>query len=159
VNKDYPIFIVEDDVPLNTLITKFLEKQGFSKVNSYYSSEEMMKELKSDQDVIIIQDYDLPGKNGLDTIREIKPSFPNVDFIFLSGQRSIEIAIEAIKNGAFDYIVKDNFAKENVVTKIKNLIRTKSLEREKIRFKKSLILFSILLFISWIIMLVQFIRN
>ncbi len=159
MNKTYPIYIVEDDVPMNTLIAKFLQKQGFNQVNSYYSSEEMIRELQPDKEVIIVQDYDLPGKNGLETICEIRPIFPKTEFIFLSGQKSIDIAIEAIKYGAFDYIVKDSFAKENVATKIKNLIRIKSLERERMRFKKSLIFFSILLFISWIILLIHFIRN
>jgi FixJ family two-component response regulator len=159
VNKNYPIYIVEDDVPVNTLILKFLEKQGFTQVSSYYSSEEMIKELKPQREVIIIQDYDLPGKNGLETICEIKPAYPKTDFIFLSGQRSIDIAIEAIKNGAFDYIVKDNFAKENVATKINNLLRIKSLESDRKRFKKSLIIFLALLFISWIILFIEFIMN
>jgi DNA-binding NtrC family response regulator len=159
VNKDFLIYIVEDDVPVNTLIFKFLEKQGFTNVQSFYSSEEMIAVLKANTDVIIIQDYDLPGKNGLETIFEIKPKYPRAEFIFLSGQRSIEIAIEAIKNGAFDYIVKDNFAKENVVTKVKNLLQTKSLERDRLLFKKGFILFSVMLIISWIILLFEFLSK
>ena len=156
MKKNQTIYIVEDDPPVNSMISLFLEKQGFTRVEGFFSSEEMLSELSRKKPDIIIQDYDLPGMNGLDTIREVKSQHPNIEFIFLSGQRSIDIAIEAIKNGAFDYIVKDSFAKENVVTKINNLLKIQSLQKDKQRFKTSLIIFSVLLFISWIILVVLF---
>jgi DNA-binding NtrC family response regulator len=153
------IFVVEDDVPINTLITKFLVKQGFQQVSSYFSSEEMIPEIDHKSEIIIIQDFDLPGMNGLETIRDIKPKYPNVEFIFLSGQRSIETAMEAIRYGAFDYIVKDNFAKENVAAKIKNLQKIKKLEHDRIFFKRGFIFFSILLFLSCIILILYLINK
>jgi len=156
MKKDLPIFIVEDDPPVNTMLCMYLEKQGFSKVKGFFSSEEMLPELPKGN-VIIIQDYDLPGMNGLETIRQTKSTHPQTDFIFLSGQKSIEIAIDALKCGAFDYIVKDSFAKENVLNKINNLMRIKSLEKDHHRFKNSLIIFLSLLFISWLIFLLHLI--
>lgn len=155
MKKNQIIYIVEDDPPVNSMLCMFLEKQGFTNVSAFFSSEEMLEILEKKCPDIIIQDYDLPGMNGLDTLRSIKSSFPGIEFIFLSGQRSIEIAIEAIKSGAFDYIVKDSFAKENVVTKINNLLKIKSLQKDRQRFKISLLVFSILLFISWIILVIQ----
>ncbi len=156
MKKNCLIYVVEDDPPVNELITKFLEKQGFQRVKGFSSSEDMMKELPVSGDVIIIQDYDLPGMNGLQTISEVKTSHPKAEFIFLSGQRNIDTAVEAMKFGAFDYIVKDSFAKENVVSKVKNLLKIKSLEKERLIFKRALILFSILLFISWVVLLIEF---
>ncbi len=157
MKKNQTIYIVEDDPPVNSMINMFLEKQGFTCVEGFNSSEEMLSALSRKKPDIIIQDYDLPGMNGLDTIRKVKSQHPTIEFIFLSGQHSIEIAIEAIKNGAFDYIVKDSFAKENVTTKINNLLKIQSLQKDKLRFKTSLIIFSVLLFISWIILVVLFV--
>jgi len=148
MKNNLPVFIVEDDPPVNSMLCMYLEKQGFTKVRGFNSSEEMLSELTNDN-LIVIQDYDLPGMNGLETIRKVKGSHPKADFIFLSGQKSIEIAIEAIKCGAFDYIVKDSFAKENVLNKINNLVRIKSLEKNRDSFKKTIIVFLSLLFLSW----------
>ena len=92
--------------------------------------------------------------NGLETLQKVKSSHSNTDFIFLSGQRSIDVAIEAMKNGSFDYIVKDNFAKENVVTRIKNLIKVQQLYRQRDRFKLLMIVSIVLLGLSWIFLLV-----
>jgi DNA-binding NtrC family response regulator len=153
---NHQIFIVEDDEPINMMLFKFLEKQGFRNIKGFFSAEEMLKQLPQKEPVIIIQDFDLPGMNGLDTILTVKARKTNAEFIFLSGQRSIEVAIEAMKNGAFDYIVKDNFAKENVVAKIKNLLKVEQLYLQRNRFKKMLFISVILLGISWIVLLLFF---
>jgi DNA-binding NtrC family response regulator len=156
MQNNHQIFIVEDDEPINVMLCKFVDKQGFPKVKGFLSAEEMLKELPQKEPVIIIQDFDLPGMNGLDTIRTVKAKKTNAEFIFLSGQRSIEVAIEAMKSGAFDYIVKDNFAKENVVAKIKNLLKVEQLYLQRNRFRKMLIISVILLGLSWISLLLIF---
>ena len=145
------IYIVEDDVPMNELLCQFLDMQGYNDVKGFYTGEDMMNELNNNQEIIIIQDFDLPGMNGLDILGKVLPAFPKVEFIFLSGQSNIETAVEAIKGGAFDYIVKDKFAKENVQTKINNLLKIKSLYKQKARLKKAFIYLAFITFISWII--------
>ncbi len=129
MKKTPQIFVVEDDPPMNALLCTFLESKGFNQVHAFFSVEEMLARVHRKDPIIIIQDYELPGMNGLDSIRSVKPKYPNVEYIFLSGQHSIDVAIEAIKSGAFDYLVKDSFAKENVLIKIRNLLRVKQLER------------------------------
>jgi DNA-binding NtrC family response regulator len=150
------IYIVEDDEPMNNLLCQFLEDQGYTKIRGFYSGEEVLKELSRSQDTIIIQDFDLPGMNGLEVLEKVRPEYPNSEFIFLSGQGSIEIAVDAIKGGAFDYIVKDNFAKENVSTKINNLLKIKALYQEKNRMKKAFVVLAIITFLSWIFVFVLF---
>jgi FixJ family two-component response regulator len=156
MKNNHLIYIVEDDPTVNSMLCLFLEKQGFTQVKGYFTAEEMLTELPLKKPVIIIQDFDLPGMNGIDVIRNVKLKYPNTEFIFLSGQKSIEIAVEAIKNGAFDYIVKDSFAKENVVTKINTLLKIKSLESEKKFFRVALIIFSILLICSWVLLVIHY---
>ena len=146
---NHPIYVVDDDQALNMMICKFLKQQGFQNVKGFYNSEDMLKQFRPKDNPIIIQDFDLPGMNGLEVLKEIKPKNPKIEFIFLSGQSSIEVAVEAIKYGAFDYIVKDNFSKENVSTKIKNLMKMKILEAEKLGFKVGLFIFILLLLATW----------
>ena len=153
------IFIVEDDSPMNELLCQYLEMQGYSNIKGFYTGEEMINELSPNQDTIIIQDFDLPGMNGLEVLEKVKPAFHKSEFIFLSGQSSIGIAVDAIKSGAFDYIVKDNFAKENVLNKINNLLKIKSLYQDKVRMKKAFILLAFITFISWIIVITFLVMN
>jgi DNA-binding NtrC family response regulator len=153
VNKKHKIFVVDDDPPMNAMLCTFIESQGFKDVSGFFSVEEMRPKLSKKDSVIIIQDFELPGINGLDCIKTIKPAYPASEFIFLSGQRSIQVAIDAIKYGAFDYIIKDNFAKENVIIKIKNLLRIKELEKKR---KITMILFAgltIILLLALLILL------
>lgn len=150
IDRNYPIYIVDDDRPLNGMIYKFLEKKGFKNIRSFYTGEEELNAVTEKETPIIIQDFELPGMNGIDLLKKIKKSNSEIDFIFLSGQSSIEIAVEAIKHGAFDYIVKDNFARENVHTKIVNLLKIKSLKKDRIMFKYLMVFFFVMLIASWL---------
>jgi DNA-binding NtrC family response regulator len=152
---DHIIFVVDDDVPLNNLICKYLEKQGFTNVKGFFTGDELLREISSATNAIIIQDFDLPDINGLDLLKKIKTEHPKTEFIFLSGQSSIDVAVEAINFGAFDYIIKDNFAKENTLTKIRNLLKIKRLVKERLIFRIGLLAVSIfavlMLFIFYIL--------
>jgi DNA-binding NtrC family response regulator len=159
LEKDQLIYVVDDDVPLNVLICKYLEKQGFKNVKGFYTGDELLKEISSNTSPIIIQDFDLPDINGLDLLKKIKTEYPKTEFIFLSGQSSVEVAVEAINFGAFDYIIKDNFAKENTLTKIKNLLKIKKLIRERIIFRTGLFAVSVLALLILLILYAFFLRN
>lgn len=154
--KKYNILVVDDDVPLNAMICKYLEKQGFINIKGYYSGEELLDDITKVKYPIIIQDYDLPGINGVEILKKVKSTNPEAEFIFLSGQSSIEVAVDAVKYGAFDYIIKDNFAKENVITKIRNLIKIKQLINDKSIFKISFFVIVFLLTISWMYVLIKY---
>lgn len=70
---------------------------------------------------IIVLDYLLPGKSGLEILSEIRKVNPDGHIIFLSGQPDIEIALSAIKQGAVDYVVKNQLAFDRLIRKIDNL--------------------------------------
>jgi DNA-binding NtrC family response regulator len=159
MKKTQSIFVVEDDPPLNSLISQYIRNQGYSMVSSYFTGEDMLANLPGNEPVIIIQDYDLPGINGLEVIRRCKSQNPMAEFIFLSGQGSIDIAIEAMKEGAFDYIVKDSFAKENTILKIRNLIKIQTLEETRKKFRFMIFSLILTLIASWIILFVKFIYH
>jgi DNA-binding NtrC family response regulator len=144
------ILVVDDDKSLNLMICKFLEKQGYKSIHPYYTGEELLENIRKYENPVVIQDFELPGINGVEVLQKVKIVNPRAEFIFLSGQSSIDVAVDSIKYGAFDYIIKDSFAKENVAAKIKNLIRIKSLIRERYFLKIILLIILVLLIISWI---------
>jgi FixJ family two-component response regulator len=151
------IYIVDDDKTLNNMICMFLDSKGFKRVKGFYNGDDMIKELSDKESIIIIQDYDLPGMNGLDILKKVKPAYKNVDFIFLSGQSRIEVALDAIKLGAFDYIVKDKFAKENVLTKIGIILKIAKLAKERKILTFGLISFAVLFVTAFVILSIFFI--
>jgi FixJ family two-component response regulator len=154
INRKQLIIVVDDDKSFNVMIKKHLESKGFSNVQGFLSGKELFENIQTGDKPIIIQDFDLPGLNGLEILRKVKADFPNTEFIFLSGQSRIEVAVDAIKLGAFDYIVKDNFARENTYNKILNLMRIKGLEFQSKAYKIGWISFAVLFTLSWILIII-----
>ena len=125
-NQDYPlIFIVEDNSIYNKFIANHLRSKKFNRIESFLSGEECLKNLYKKPD-IVIQDYLLNGISGLDVLKTSKKRSPDSEFIFLSGQDNLNVAVSSIKNGAFDYVVKDRFALEKLIGNINEIMKIKS---------------------------------
>lgn len=149
IDRNKLIFVVDDDKSFNALISQYLLTIGFKNVKSYYSGEDAVKAIGLKPD-IVMQDYDLPGINGVNVLEEFKKVNPKTEFIFLSGQSSIDVAVEAIQKGAYDYIVKDTFARENTKNKITKVLTIDSLKKNKFAFKIAAFAFIGLFILSWI---------
>ncbi|MEI7524876.1 MAG: response regulator [Mariniphaga sp.] len=144
-NHKYPlIFIVEDNSVYNKLISNHLRSHKLINTESFLSGEECLKNIQRKPD-IIIQDYLLEGINGLDVLVATKKKYPSTDFIFLSGQDSIEIAINCMRFGAYDYIVKDQYALIKLSDKINKILVHRELIASNKRFKKGITLFFVAL--------------
>ena len=144
-NSKYPlIFIVEDNQIYNKLISNHLHTHKFVNVESFLSGEECLKNINQKPD-IIIQDFLLEGVNGLDVLIATRKKYPTTDFIFLSGQDSIEIAVNCMKYGAYDYIVKDQYALLKLSDKINKVLVHRELIKSNKRFKRGIMLFAVAL--------------
>lgn len=155
INKNSTIFICDDDKALNALIKTHLTKKGFKNISSYYSGEDTVKNAEKLPDVVI-QDFDLPGMNGKETMMKFKEKSPLTEFVFLSGQESIKVAVEIMQNGAFDYVMKDGYAPENAYHKVLKVLKIKKLEKDRKAFKIGLFSFVGLFLLSWILYYVFF---
>lgn len=115
------ILIVDDDEDLRGELASFLD--GYSVVQAR-NGEEALKILKRANEIgLVILDVMMPGINGLDVLAEIKKDNPSLKTVILTGHSSKDVAIEALKNRADDYIEKPLFA-----DKIKEVVE-KFLER------------------------------
>jgi len=139
------IFIVEDNSVYSKLIVSHLRSHKFINCESFTSGEACLKGITREPDIIIL-DYLMNGMNGLDVLIASKKRSPTTDFIFLSGQDSIEVAIDCIKYGAYDYIVKDEFALIKLSDKINKLIALRELVASNRLFKKGITIFGITVF-------------
>ena len=119
------IFVVDDDPTFNKLMYSFLISQNVGTIKSFLSGKDCLQKIHEQPDIILL-DYTMPGKNGLEMMQEIKKLSPKTGCIFLSGQNDVNVGVEAIKEGAFDYIVKDDNAKDIALNKINELLRLKA---------------------------------
>ena len=134
------IFIVEDNPVYNKLVVNYLQTKKFNNIVSFFSGEECLKRIDEKPD-IIIQDYLLEGIDGIEVLKATKKLYPHTEFIFLSGQDSVDVAINTMKLGAFDYIVKDQMALKKLVDKITKILLTQQLIKSNKRYKTGIMLF------------------
>lgn len=145
------IFIVEDSVVYRDLIVGHLQSKKFNNIKTFKSGADCLKELEKKPDLIIL-DYSIEGMSGLEFMKKAKESSPEVDFIFLSGQNDVEVAVKIMKLGAFDYIVKNENSPARLVKAIEQaMIVTKGKKMQK-GFSVGVVGFFIMLFL--IIMLI-----
>jgi len=161
MDTDGVIFVVEDDPGFNMMMTNYLTSKNKWEVHSFLSGEECLEKLEL-KPVIFLQDFDLPGINGMEVMKRVKLILPETEFIFLSAQTDIHVALETLKHGAFDYIMKDSNAKVNALNKIDQILRLKKLMKEKKNDQISknilLVLTAILLIILIVVWLLRFIK-
>jgi DNA-binding NtrC family response regulator len=136
------IFVVEDNQMYNKLVVSYLKTNKFTNVESYLTGEDALNNMHKNPE-IIIQDYLLEGMTGIEVLIKAKKTNPNVEFIFLSGQDSIDIAINSMKYGAYDYIVKDQMALQKLVNKINKITSVTELVKSNKRYKIGVVLFFI----------------
>lgn len=147
------IFLIEDSVVYKDLIVGYLKSKGFTNLKIYKSGEECLKDIHLKPDLIIL-DYSSEGKTGLDLMVQIQKENPDTDFIFLSAQNNVEVAVRIMKIGAGDYIVKNDKAPYNLVKSIDHLINSAKKEKATRGFKIGVVGFFIMLFL--IIMIIMF---
>jgi len=124
------IFIVEDSVVYKELIVGYLQAKKFDNIKTFNNGEDCIKDLALKPDIIIL-DYFFDGISGLELMRKIKLEQFDIDFIFLSNQNNIQVAVEIMKLGAADYIEKNDKAPYRLVQSIENLLTV--IKKEKIR--------------------------
>ncbi len=134
------IFIVEDNPVYNKLVVNYLQSKKFNRIESFLSGEECLKKIKMKPD-IVIQDYLLEGIDGIEVLKATKKILPHTEFIFLSGQDSVDVAINTMKLGAYDYIVKDQLALKKMADKITKIIAVQKLVKNNRRYKTGIALF------------------
>ena len=124
------IFIVEDSLIYKDLIVGYLQSKKFDNIQVFNNGEECLKEIHQQPDIIILDNiYD--GISGIELMQKVKETNPLIDFIFLSGQNEIPVAIKIMKLGAADYIIKNEQAPYRLVRSIEQLL--KATKKEKIQ--------------------------
>ena len=123
------VLIVDDDQSSLNMLEEFLEEEGFGVVTASDGVEAIEKIREEDLD-IILTDLKMPGVDGIEVLKTAKKVDANLHVVIVTGYASLETALQAIKEGAYDYITKP-FRLEEVLIVLKNVSEKVELERDK----------------------------
>jgi two-component system response regulator AtoC len=133
----YRIFIVEDDNVYGEMLKFFLSLNEDNEVTRFSTAKDALANLGKKPDLVTL-DYSLPDAKGEQVLKKIKEYDQHIAVILLSGQNDIAKAIELLKAGANDYIVKDENAKDMLWNAIARIKETQTLKREVAQLKEEL---------------------
>lgn len=140
------IFVVEDSLVYKDLIVGYLQSKKYQNIKTFKNGEECLKMLDLKPDLIVL-DYSFEGISGLELMKKVKEDHPEIDFIFLSAQNDVEVAVKIMRMGAADYIIKNEKAPHNLLRSIEHLISVTKEIKVRQGFKVGVIGFFIMLFV------------
>ena len=133
------IMLVEDEKITRKTLTDILKKENYD-VNSFGDGTEALNELKQNNFDVVITDLRLPGTNGLDILKAAKEINSKTVVIIITAYATVETAIESLKLGAYDYLLKP-FSPEQLLSILKHIEQLSKVLNENEKLKSRLELF------------------
>lgn len=132
--ESFSVLVVDDEQDFTDTLVKRLGMRQLQ-VHGVYSGPDALKFVdRTPVDVVVI-DVRMPGMDGLQTLRELKVRHPLVEVIMLTGHANVEVAIEGMKLGAFDYLMKP-IEIDQLLYKLQDAHQKKAIQDKKIETKK-----------------------
>ncbi len=103
--KPVSVLLVDDDATFRLVVSNELSRLGYQ-ITAVGSGEEAVQQIGTCEPDVVLLDLRLPGINGLETMKSIRSNAPATEVVIMTGHGSIDTAIESIRSGAFDYVVK-----------------------------------------------------
>ncbi len=128
------ILIVDDELILRESLAGWLERDGHD-INTAASGEEALEKLKNTRFDILLVDIKMEGISGLEVLKNVKDSDPEISVVMITAYGSISTAIEAMKNGAYDYLLKP-FDPNELGILIEKIIKHQAQARENLYLKE-----------------------
>ena len=136
--KNLKILVAEDDNFTRDVIEEILISNNYDVVTSADGLFALQKINDGNNFDLIVSDMDMPNMNGLELINNIRKDGIDISVVILTGNQEVKIAIEALKNGANDYIIKDENISDTLIMSIEQVIETYLLKLENIRLVEEL---------------------
>ena len=120
------LLVVDDERMILELTSMVLTSRGFD-VSVVDNALDAYVMIERERPALVLLDYMMPKVNGLDALKEIRKRFPETYVIMFTGKGSEEVAVELMKSGASDYVLKP-FSNAKLVERIENVLRVRSIE-------------------------------
>jgi DNA-binding NtrC family response regulator len=137
-NQTLRIFMVEDDAVYSRMLKYILELNPDHEIFEFKTGKDCINNLHQKPDVITL-DYSLTDMTGAEVLKKVKNFDPDINVIILSGQTDISTAVNLLKEGAYDYITKDNDTKTRLLNTINNIRAKNELKIEIDSLKAELV--------------------
>ena len=129
------ILVVDDEENIRKSLKMILEYEGYGFIEAT-EGEDALKKLEETVGIdIVLLDIKMPGMDGLDVLKEIKKNPYSPEVIMISGQGSIQAAVEATKSGAFEFLEKP-LHRDRVLLSIRNALKQNKLQQENLDLRK-----------------------
>ena len=128
------ILVVDDELFVRELLLEFLSSEGFE-VSLADSGEKAVVLMQSEPADVVLVDLKMPGIDGIETLKQIKKTAPNALAIVMTGYPTIGSSIEALRCGAYDYVVKP-FKLNDLKSSIKRALEEHKLKDQTTRLKE-----------------------
>jgi two-component system response regulator AtoC len=115
------LLLVEDVDSLREVLASVLEQDGFT-VDAFASAEAALSGIRNEGYACVLADFKLPGMDGIELLKKVRNVLPSVPYIIMTAYGSIEIAVEAMKHGANDFVCKP-FEPDTIRAVIKDVIQ------------------------------------
>jgi len=128
---DFRVLLVDDETDFLETLVKRLTKRNLD-VAGVESGESALTALEATPVDVVVLDVRLPGIDGVETLRRIKQTSPLIEVILLTGHANMEVAVQGMELGAFDYLIKPVDIDE-LLYKMQDACKKKAIQEEKIR--------------------------
>jgi DNA-binding NtrC family response regulator len=128
------LLIVDDELRFLETTAKLFEKRGV-RTHTATNGVDALKILETTRIDVVLLDMKMPGMDGLEILRRVKQKYPLIEIIMLTGYATVETAVEGLRLGAFDYIMKPS-TMEELQMNVEQAFERKHAAEEKIRKAK-----------------------
>lgn len=131
------ILVVDDELPVQRLLVRALERGGYSGISTACSADEARLLLAQQDFDLILTDIQMPGGSGLDLLRHVRGSGSQTATMMVTGLDDTSVADQALEIGAYGYIIKP-FRPSEVLINVNNALRRQQLERDNTEYRERL---------------------
>lgn len=124
MENQFKFFIVDDDVFFAKMYEQYLKNINYNDIMYFDNGNDCLNNLNENPDIIFL-DHNMDDMTGFEVLKKIKRYNPNIYVVMISGQENIKTAVDALKYGAFDYVVKDSNVCDKLTQIISNIIKVK----------------------------------
>ena len=124
MENQFKFFIVDDDIFCANVYQQYLKNMNYSDITYYSNGNDCLINLNQSPDIIFL-DHNMEDITGFEVLKKIKRYNPNIYVVMVSGQENIKTAVDALKYGAFDYVIKDKNVCDKMTQVIDKIIKVK----------------------------------